>query len=218
MNLAHVQSCLRQQKLGGWLVHDFRGNNPTLARLLPGKRWTTRRVDLFIPAEGKATLLVHAIDSAQFQAQFKATPPDIALTLEIYTSWQQLEGHLRQLVKASGRVAMEYSPLGALPVAGIVDAGTVELVRSLGGEVVSSADLIQSTIAVWSAEARANHAKAAAGTERAKSAAFEAIRAALASGQTVTEIDVQAVMVESFRRDGLEATEPPIVAVSALGS
>jgi Xaa-Pro aminopeptidase len=110
---------------------------------------------------------------------------------------------------------MEYSPLGALPVAGIVDAGTVELVRSLGAEVVSSADLIQGTIAAWSPGARADHARASAGTERAKSAAFETIRGALARGATVTEMDVQRAMLDSFKDDGLEASEPPIVAVNA---
>jgi Xaa-Pro dipeptidase len=211
MDLQLIQAELRQQGLAAWLIHDFRGSNPILGRLLPGKRWTTRRVELFIPASGWPVLLVHGIDAAQFAS----VGPEHGLKTIVYTGWRELESHLSELLAGGGRVAMEYSPRGALPVAGIVDAGTVELVRSLNAEVVSSADLVQASVAVWTPGARAAHTRAAQGTERAKDAAFSAIRGALASGRAVSETDIQRVMMDSFRRDGLEATEPPIVAVNA---
>jgi Xaa-Pro aminopeptidase len=206
MNVETIQRFMRERRIGAWLVHDFRGNNPVLARLLPGKRWTTRRAALLIPAEGEPELLVHAIDAAQFEGA--------AVRREIYTSWRELVAWLSKAAGA-GRVAMEYSPGAALPAVSVVDAGTVELVRGLGAEVASSADLIQVGVAAWSEEARRDHARAARETERIKDGAFGLIRERLAAGKPVGEVEVQRWMVEEFGRAGLEASEPPIVAVNA---
>ena len=52
---------------------------------------------------------------------------------------------------------MEYSPRGAIPYVSRVDAGTIELVRDQGVQVVSSGDLIQQFEAVWTAAALASH-------------------------------------------------------------
>src|SRR5204862_325484 len=82
--------------------------------------------------------------------------------------WRELHAWLTKAAEA-GRVAMEYSPGAALPVVSVVDGGTVDLLRGLGAEGVSSADLMQVGVAVWSEEARRNHARAAKETERAKS-------------------------------------------------
>jgi Xaa-Pro dipeptidase len=206
MNLDHVQSFMREQRIGGWLLHDFRGNNAVLARVLPGKRWTTRRTVLFIPAHGEPTLLAHTIDAAQFE--------QAGVRLERYTSWRELHTWLGKAA-ASGRVAMEYSPGAALPVVSISDAGTVELMRALGAEVVSSADLIQVCVATWSEDAQKNHARASREVTRTKDSAFALIRERLAAGTSVGEIDVQRHMVELFEKAGLQASEPPIVAVNA---
>jgi Xaa-Pro aminopeptidase len=110
---------------------------------------------------------------------------------------------------------MEYSPGAALPVVSIADAGTVELVRALGAEVVSSADLIQVCIATWSEEAQKNHARASREVAGIKDGAFALIRERLASNTPVGEIDAQRWMVEQFEKAGLQATEPPIVAVNS---
>jgi Xaa-Pro dipeptidase len=219
-----VRAFMRERRIGGWLLHDFRGNNPVLARLLPGKRWTTRRAALFIPAEGEPVLLAHTIDAAQFeQAAGGMTAPEVRretytswqeVRRETYTSWQELHAWLARAAGA-GRVAMEYSPGAALPAIGIADSGTVELVRALGAEVVSSADLVQVCVATWSAPAQRGHAHASREVTRIKDGAFALIRQRLASGTPVGEIDVQRWMVGEFQTAGLQATEPPIVAVNA---
>jgi Xaa-Pro aminopeptidase len=206
MNFDSVQAFMRERRINGWLLHDFRGNNPVLARVLAGKRWTTRRAALFIPAEGEAVLLAHTIDAAQFE--------NAGVRRELYTSWPELRSWLGKAA-AAGRIAMEYSPGAALPVVSIIDSGTVELVRSLGAEVVSSADLIQVHVATWSADAQRKHAKASAEVTRIKDGAFALIRQRLASGAAVAEVEVQQWMVQEFEKAGLQSTEPPIVAVNA---
>ena len=206
-NLAPLQAYLRDQRIDGWLVYDFRGNNPILAQLLPGKRWTTRRAILFIPARGEPVLLVHGIDEVQFRG--------VPITQVKYLSWMQLLEWYTKTLAGCGRVAMEYAPGGTLPAVSIVDAGTVELIRSMGVEVVSSANLIQVCVATWSAAAREGHALASRQVGEAKDAAFEMIRNRLADGTRVTEYEVQQHILAKFKEAGLETSEPPIVATNA---
>jgi Xaa-Pro aminopeptidase len=202
-----VQAAMREARIDGWLVHDFRGSNQVLSRLLPGKRHLTRRVELFIPARGEPALLVHGLDAPQFEG--------LPIRRELYTSWRDLHSWLGKAVATGGRIAMEYSPGAALPVVSAVDAGTVELVRSLGAEVVSSANLIQVCIAVWSPEAVAGHARASAEVAAIKDGAFGLIRSALAAGRSITEIEVQQHIMGQFEKAGLQTVDPPIVGANA---
>lgn len=201
---------MRAAGIDAWLIHDFRGNNPALARVLQAKVWTTRRAALLIPREGDVTLLCHAIDQGQLTPHFPA--------LKVYTSWQEFQALLRASLSGYPRVAMEYAPGAMLPVVGIVDAGTVELIRSFGVEVVSSADLAQVSIARWDDAAQKNHRHASAITTSIMAGAFELIRTQRKAGQEIREHQVQRYIVDRFRSEGLEFGEPPIVAVNEHGS
>ena len=201
---ALAQDFLRRQQIDGWLVYDFRGTNPVLNQLLPGKRWTTRRAMLFIPANGPPVLLNHSIDAGQFA--------NVEVQCESYLSWSDLHQWLVRQTAGARRVAMDYAPGGALPAVSIVDAGTVELVRALGIDVVSSADLVQACLAVWSVDAQHNHAKASCEVAGIKDRAFDFIRQSLRRGQSVMEVEVQQHIVSAFNDAGLEFPEPPIVA------
>jgi len=206
-SITAAQAYMRDQKIDGWLVYDFRGSNPILPQLLPGKRWTTRRALLFVPASGQAVLLVHGIDQPQFR--------EAAVRQEVYLSWRDLIGWLASMAAGRGRIAMEYSPGGMLPAVSMADAGTVELVRALGVEVVSSANLIQACIATWSPAARAEHDRASKAVGKIKDEAFALIAQRISAGQSVNEYEVQQHILQGFAAAGLETSEPPIVAVNA---
>lgn len=205
MDLQRIAGILQDHGLAAWLVHDFRGSNPVLGLLLPGSRTTTRRVDLLIPADGEPVLLVHALDAPQFART--------GVRREIYTTQAQWEAFMGRVARL-GRVAVEYSPRGTLPGVSFVDAGTMELLRECGADVVSSADVISAAVAVWSPEARAGHARAATAVARIKDAAFDYIRRALIRGQRVDEVSVQRFILEQFHAAGLETRDAPIVAVN----
>ena len=209
IGFSSVQRYMLDQKIDGWLIYDFRGNNPVFAQVLPGKRWTTRRAILLIPATGDPVLLGHGIDEHQFK--------NVTVAQDRYLSCCDLRDWLMRKLSDMGRVAMEYAPGGALPVVGIVDAGTVELIRSFGVEVVSSANLIQVHVARWSKEAHHAHMDASARVTAIKDAAFQLIRDRLAANKPVNEYEVQQFIVERFKADGLESSEPPIVGVNAHG-
>lgn len=207
MNWNHVQSLLRQHKIDAWLVYDFRGSNSVFSLLLPGKRVTTRRAALLIPAHGTPTLLCQGLDSNQFEHLQ-------GVQKEHYLGWRDLHAWLSNKLGSSKRVAMEYAPGCTLPVVSIVDAGIVDLVRAIGVEVVSSADVLQMCVATWSDAALETHMKASREVARIKDDAFDYIRASLKKGERITEYMVQQRIVENFRAAGLEVGEPPIVAAN----
>src|SRR6266850_7309918 len=139
-NEAHIESlqrALEKDKLDGWLFYSFRGSDPIAENILglDHAKFTTRRWFYFVPAKGLPQKIVHAIETG--------TLDDLPGDKRIYLPWQQLHQHLREALSGVKKVAMQYSPLNAIPYISRVDAGTVELVRSLGVEVVSSADLVQ---------------------------------------------------------------------------
>lgn len=220
MPFAAVQSFMRERQIDGWLIHDFRGSNAILSRLVAhpeGKRrFTTRRVALFIPAQGVPTLVVNPLDAGQF------VPPHVDAGLgcnrELYISWREYQDALGRLIRAAGstgRIAMEYAPGCSLPAVSNVDAGTIELVRSLGAEVVSSADLIQVSIARWSATAVENHALASVQVGRIKDDAFAYIGESVRAGRAIDERAAQKFIQDRFASAGLEFPDGPIVAVNA---
>lgn len=208
MNLPALQSFMRESRIDAWLLYDFRGNNPVLAQLIPGKRWTTRRVFALIPARGTPIVLAHGIDFSQFGS----LPADIQR--ERYLTWQEMRSWLAAKLSGLSRVAMEYAPGCTLPAVSIADAGTVELVRSLGIEVVSSADLIQVSVATWTDAAVEHHALASRQVAAIKDEAFAFIRDRLAANTAVNEHEVLQLIMRRFEQEGLETADAPIVAVN----
>src|SRR5262245_32265181 len=159
MHLQVVQQAIAEQGLDGWLLYDFRGQNLTAVSVLGlSGHLLTRRWFYLIPARGTPTLLVHAIELRSF-------PPEVPGGRRSYSSWVSLHDELRRLIAEAGgahRIAMEYCPMGAIPYASRVDAGTLELLRSLGADVVSSVDLVQIVLGRYSPEQIESHARAMA--------------------------------------------------------
>lgn len=209
--LSHIQSLLAAHGLGGYLITDFRGSSLTLPRLLPPvpgeKRWTTRRLGLAVPVTGKPMLLVSAIDQGQFPP---AKYPD--LDIHVYVSWNQWHALLNRVAATCPRLAMDYSPGCGLPVISNADAGTVEFMRAAGAEVVSSADLMQEALAVWSPDAVAGHTKASALVNGVKDEAMALMRDALATSKVLCEHEVAAFILKRFAEAGLESRDSPVVA------
>lgn len=206
-NLAAVQQYLREQRIDAWLIYDFRGSNHYFGRLAPEKKWTTRRAWLFIPATGQPVLLHSVIDGPSFEA--------VKWPRRQFLGWRDMMEALASLMGVGKRVAMDYSPGNALPVVSCADAGAVELVRGLGAEVVSSADVAQAAVAAWSAEAVKAHAVASCKVAGIKDAGFALIKARLAAGQPVLEHEVADHIREEFKREGLQWPDGPIVATNA---
>jgi Xaa-Pro aminopeptidase len=216
--ITDIQAHLRREKLDGWLIYDFRGSSLSLARLLPApggasakKRFTTRRMFVHIPASGPATMLVHDLD-ANAWADVIAVADGTRLRRARYLGWRDLHAWLAANV--TGRVAMDYAPGCSLPVVSNTDAGTLELVRALGAEIVSSADVQQAALARWG-HALANHRKASKQVDAIKDGLFAMLGTKLAANEPINEYQAQQWVMEAFKKDCLETPDGPIVAVNA---
>ncbi|MDE3153909.1 MAG: aminopeptidase P family protein [Acidobacteriota bacterium] len=212
LDIVAVQTALRADGLDGWLLYDFHGSNPIATRLAglagdPGRHMATRRWYYLIPAQGEPRGLVHAIE--------RHTLDGLPGPRHVYAGREQLAEGLRRLTDGVRRVAMEYSPRGAIPYVSRVDAGTIEAVRDLGIEVVSSGDLVQRFEAVWDEAALASHRAAAERLYRVKDRAFAAIADRLQHGHTVTEYEIQQQMVGWFAEEGLVSDSAPNVSAQA---
>jgi Xaa-Pro aminopeptidase len=207
LDIAAVQAALRADGLDGWLLYDFRGLNRIASDVIAvnrqGGHLATRRWYYLIPAHGEPAGLVHAIERDSLSHLPGASTQ--------YASRDQLEAGLRQLVGGLRRVAMEYSPKCAIPYVSRVDAGTIELVRATGVEVVSSGDLIQRFASVWDREAIGTHEEASGRLYRIKDAAFAAIARRLHDGIATSEYDIQQLMAGWFRAEGLVSDSDPNV-------
>jgi Xaa-Pro aminopeptidase len=211
-DLRAIQQALQDQQLDGWLLYDFRGLNVLARRIvaLPEDSMLTRRWFYFIPARGEPHKLVHRIEPHALDVV-----PGPART---YLRWQELEAEVAALLagkrgQGERRVAMEYVPRNANPYVSRVDAGTVELVRSCGVEIVPSGDLIQLFEACWDDEQWEMHLEAAKHTHSAYDVAFHFIADRVRKNGSVRETEVQHCIMEHFANHKLVTDHPPICAV-----
>lgn len=182
MDLHAIQSYLVEHELDGWLLADFHGRNDIAVKLLNLSGIITRRSFYFIPKQGQPTGLVNIIEQTKFQ--------NVPGKIIPYAGYHMLESELKKTLSGCGRVAMEYSPSGRLPYIGLVDAGTIEMIRTMVTEVVSSADLVANFQARLTVEQIAQHRIAARNLKEIKDKMLAFVRAALSEGRPITEYDV----------------------------
>jgi Xaa-Pro dipeptidase len=202
-----IQAELRASKIDGWLFYDHHHRDPIASNILGlgGNGMATRRWFYFIPSRGEPRKLVHRIEQGALDS--------LAGRRQVYSGWQELQGGLRKLLSGSRKIAMQYSPENNIPYIGLVDAGTVEFVRKLKKQVVTSADLVQQFEAAWTPEQLESHLEAGKIIDRITRAAFETAAVSVREGRPLTEFELQQWILDRFRANGLTTAEPPIAAV-----
>jgi len=206
-----IQNDLRAAKLDGWLFYDFRGRDPIaqgILQLPPGMR--TRRWYYFVPAKGTPRKLVHKIETESLAA----LPGDTLF----YAGQEELRKNLAKLLGRAKNVAMQYSPKNAIPYVAMVDAGTVELVRSTGVKVVSSADLVQKYEACWSQAQLESHLSAGAVIDRVVREAFQITAKNVREKKTFTEYDLKQWILKESESAGIAVDQGPDIAVGPHAS
>lgn len=210
-DIAGIQGDLRAAKIDGWLFFDFRGRDPIAQRVLQLPDWMrTRRWFYFVPAKGTPKKLVHKIEAEALAA----LPGDTLY----YAGQEELRANLKRMLGRAKSVAMQYSPKNAIPYVAMVDAGTVELVRSAGPKVVSSADLVQKYEAVWTPAQLQSHLEAGKAIDRIVREAFAAAAAGVRAKKPVTEHELKDWILREFAAAGIGTEEGPDVAVNEHAS
>ena len=215
MNLDSIQSALRESALDGWLFYDHHHRDPIASRILSldPKAHITRRWYYFIPASGEPRKLVHRIEQGRLDALPGAKTQ--------YSSWQELHAGLANLLQNQKKIAMQYSPNNDIMYVSMVDAGTVEFLRSLGKEIVTSADLVSQFEAVLTQDQIASHSAAQRAIDLVLVGAWAEIARCLRPPSGVdrpdglTEYDMVVWLQEAMRREGLVWENGPDVSVNA---
>ena len=209
MDLQRIQAALVAEGLDGWLFYDFHNRDPIAYRVLglEAGHFTSRRWFYYVPAIGTPRGLAHRVEPRKLDS----LPGEVTH----YLAWQELHRELRELLGAPGRVAMQYSPMADIPYVSTVDGGTVELVRSCGHEVVSSADLVQLFEAAIDEKGYRSHLDAAERIQRIKDEVFALIGDTVRTGGEITEYEAQQFIIRRFGEEGLTCEgEWPIVGVN----
>ncbi len=212
MNLVDIQAALRQEGLDGWLFYDFRQSNPIAYQILglSQQAFYSRRWFYFVPVQGAPTALVSAVEAHVLH--------DLPGQHLIFQTWQEMREHLTALLLPGTRVAMEYSPMNAIPYIARVDAGTVELVRSYGVEVVSSANISQRFVAQLSDAQIEGHREAGRRLIAAKDQLLAQLGHDLRQGVPLDEYGVQQRFAALIREQGLVLADEPMVSVNGNAS
>lgn len=212
MDTNHIQAALQERKLDGWLFFDHHRRDPLAYRVLgvPDGIEPTRRWYYFLPATGEPRKLVHRIESHSLDS--------LPGSKDIYSSWADQQRKLHAMLSGFARVAMQYSRNCSIPYVSMVDAGTIELVRSAGVEIVSSADLIQLFEARWTQEQYEMHVEAGKLVDTVRRDAFHFVSDRLRGGIPVGEFEVQQFIRKCFSESGLTTNHGPIVALNANAS
>jgi Xaa-Pro dipeptidase len=216
MNLEAIQAALTEAAFDGWLFYDHHHRDPIAAHILglDPKAHITRRWYYYVPAAGEPRKLVHRIEQGRLDSLPGAKGK--------YSSWQELAAGLQAMLFDSRRIAMQYSPNNAIMYVSMVDAGTVEFLRGLGKEIVSSADLVSQFEAVLSEEQIFSHSVAQVAIDRILAEAWREMGRRLRPHQggvgTLTEFEMVQWLSEAMRRENLVWENGPNVSANANSS
>ena len=208
MDIKAIQEALRASHVDGWLLCDFR-NREFLAYRVLGlnlEKLNSRRWYYFIPSKGTPKKLVHSVERQVLDG--------LPGTKREYVSWKELHAALKRILGAKKTIAMQYSPRNHVPYVSTVDAGTIELVRSFGHKIVSSADLTQLFVSVIDDRGYQLHKEAGVAVDRILAQAFEEIGRGVAADDGATEYDIQQFIMRRFAEEGLTTYSPPMVGVN----
>lgn len=208
LNITKIQKILEDRNIDGWLLFDFRGSNDLALEILGIKKEShlTRRFFYFIPQTGTPTKIVNAIEEHNLA---HLTGNKLS-----FSSHNSLREHLASTLSGSKKIAMEYSPINAIPYLSKIDAGTLELVKTFGVEIVSSADLITQFTALWTSEQYQENVLVAKELVETANDAFNFIKNKMLAKDTLTEYSVQQFIMDEFKRKNLVTDFPPIVGVN----
>jgi Xaa-Pro dipeptidase len=203
-DLTRLQPLIVAAGVDGWLLFDFRGRNPIAAAVLGDEIVGSRRVYVLIPPAGPPIALVHGVDAELWRGWPASWPKRVWVTRE------ELSRELGSLVRGK-RLAVDYSPNGAIPYLDGVPAGVAELLRSLGATLVSSVELVTRYLSVMTPADVASHERAA---EAVASIAREALALAgerARSASPLREHELAIWVRERFDRAGLITESGPSV-------
>jgi len=203
MDLKAIQQALREQDFDAWLFYDHHRRDEIAYSILGlPELHVTRRWFYLIPATGEPIKLNHRVEPRHL-----TTLPGVQ---QHYGPWQELHEKLAAMLKPYKRIAMQYSPNNDIMYVSLVDGGMLELIRSFGVEVGTSADLVSRFEAALTDDQIATHFAARDAMDKIMAATFQEIGHRVRNGGW-DEWGVRQWIGEAFQREHLVTDDLPIV-------
>ena len=213
MNIKDIQTLISKEGAEAWVLVDYENRNPNLVSFL-GEKMLTRKIIMVIPSNAKPFLICHAIDTVYLQDE--STKADF--DLHVYHTWQEMLELEKQLIGAYKTVLMDVSEYGLLPRVSLADYGSVDFIKSLGVQVLPSANLLQLTSAVIGHEGLQSQARACQTALKIKDEAFRLIARELRTKGQSDELAIQDYIARRFDEEGMVYDEKPLVAIGPNAS
>lgn len=209
MDLKGIQAELKRCGIPAWLFCDFHNRDHLAYRILAldFTKTSSRRWFYCIPDEGDPIRLVSTVEPSRLN--------DLPGEKRLYCTWEELHASLKEMLGAPKKLAMQYSPMNNIPYVSIVDAGTVDLIRSFGHEIVSSADLVQQFEGLIDEAGYESHLEACELIQKVKNEAFAEIGKELSERRDLDEFELSEFILRRFREEGITAGDDrPIVGIN----
>ncbi len=213
MTLSEIQTLIRNEKAGGWVLVDYENHNPVLKALF-GEKMLTRKIFVIIPPKGKGTIVCHSIDA--FYLNDSKLNKDFALL--IYKTWQEMQTFVKKTMKGFTNVLMDISEAGLLPRVALADYGSVEFIRKCHVAIRSSCNVLQALTAVLTKKGYELQKKGCKIALQIKDEAFRKIRNDVVHKGEANEYDIQQFIAKRFKEEGMVFDEPAIVAIGPNAS
>jgi len=213
MKIEEIQAHIAEQNADAWILVDYENRNKTLVALL-GEKMLTRKILMVIPKTGKPYLITHIIDTVYLNDSVTKARFDLV----VYKTWREMLALEKRYFSAYKTVLMDVSENGLLPRVSLADYGSVDYVKSLGLEVLSSGDLLQELTAVYSKRAYELQLKADALTLAIKDEAFQKIKELILKNGETDELEIQKFIADRFHQEGMVYDDPPLVAIGKNAS
>jgi Xaa-Pro aminopeptidase len=209
MDLQKMQTAIKSLGIDGWLFFDFHNRDHLGLKILgiDPHAMSTRRWYYFIPAIGEPVKLAHRVEPTKLDS--------LPGNKIMYSSWQELQTNLKDILGKPSRIAMQYSPMNAIPYVSITDGGTIDLVKSLGHEIFSSADLVQQFEALLDKKTIKSHFEAGKLIDKILDEAFDEVRKSLRSKKYKTEYEIEQFIEKRFKANDLITDDPLIVGTNS---
>lgn len=207
--LDRIVNLLKDDDKDAWIITDYENHNPILVSIL-GKRMLTRKIFMAITKEGKPYLICHKIDTVFLSDEETKKNFDLL----VYKTWDEMLEIEKKAFSSYKKVYMDVSENGLLPRISLADYGSVEYIKSLGVEIYSSQDLMQTLYATFSEEQERTQLEAISFLLKIKDEAFKLIKEDILDHGYSDEYRIQKHLTDRMKEEGFYYDDAPIVAIN----
>ncbi len=200
-----AQVYLKQNRIDAWVIYQFIDRNEFFDNFIEEKIIASRRTFLVIPNNDSPKLIHSGVDGGF---------SDLRINELTYHSYDEFLTLTKEVLSKFKVIAMEYSPQSKIPHISKVDAGIIDVVKSLGIDVISSGNLLQEVGGLNDQQVD-SHLKAAVLLDEIRKDAISEVESNLRKGKEVSEYSIQQAILRITAEKNMETIYEPEININA---